>query len=192
MRRRRRSGFRPARDGAIAIVLVVSGALIAAKVDTLGQARFQGSFRAVDGDTLASGATRYRLVGIDAPELDQTCEGKTGTWDCGQAARRFLADVVKGGGVECTGGDEDRYRRHLVRCTRDGEDVGGLMVAAGLALRTEYFLYAGEQERAQDRRLGLWSGDFEQPKDWRRAHKAAEIDAPGAGILRTLSNFFGW
>jgi hypothetical protein len=51
---------------------------------------FTGFPTVVDGDTLAIGAQRIRLQGIDAPEIDQTCLDGTGTlWRCG-AAREEL------------------------------------------------------------------------------------------------------
>jgi endonuclease YncB( thermonuclease family) len=39
-----------------------------------------------DGDSLTQGVTRYRLDGIDAPELDQVCLDEKGeVWACGIA-----------------------------------------------------------------------------------------------------------
>ena len=45
-----------------------------------------GTARAGDGDSLTIGATRIRLFGIDAPELNQTCQRGDRAWSCGQAA----------------------------------------------------------------------------------------------------------
>jgi endonuclease YncB( thermonuclease family) len=44
----------------------------------------------VDGDTLrAANGAEYRLFGVDAPELAQTCTEANGkTWLCGRAAKR--------------------------------------------------------------------------------------------------------
>jgi endonuclease YncB( thermonuclease family) len=48
--------------------------------------------RIVDGDTLAIGATKVRLEGIDAPETDQVCLNENGIrWNCGIEARDRLA-----------------------------------------------------------------------------------------------------
>ena len=48
--------------------------------------------RVVDGDTLAIGATKVRLDGIDAPETDQVCLNANGVhWTCGIDARDQLA-----------------------------------------------------------------------------------------------------
>jgi hypothetical protein len=44
-----------------------------------------GTARVIDGDTLSIADTRIRLWGIDAPERDQTCQGKNGdVYECGR------------------------------------------------------------------------------------------------------------
>jgi len=191
---RRKSGrrFSPIKDGIILLLLIFFGALILAKIDGLNDRQFSGRFVAIDGDTLALGASRYRLIGIDAPELRQDCGAGDGTWACGQAARNFVREVLETGEIDCTGSSKDRYSRFLVRCSVNGMDLGSLIVSEGLAVTTEYFLYAKEEEQAKQEKLGLWSGAFENPKDWRRAQKAAETDAPRAGPLTVLRHVFGW
>ncbi len=184
--------FRYVKDGFILLLLMFLGTLITAKLDGLNEETFSGTFRAVDGDTLASDRMRYRLLGIDAPELRQTCGGSEGEWACGQAARAFLSDTLKRGTVKCVSNKKDKYARYLSRCTVDGEDVAGLVVAAGLAVTTEYFLYAEELDRAREQKIGLWSGAFAQPRDWRREHKAAEMDVPLAGLLTVIRHILGW
>jgi endonuclease YncB( thermonuclease family) len=53
--------------------------------------------RIVDGDTLAIGATKVRLHGIDAPETDQICLNANGApWTCGIDARDQLATHIGG------------------------------------------------------------------------------------------------
>ena len=44
--------------------------------------------RVVDGDTLAIGATRIRLEGIDAPETDQVCLNANGLTNSSSMLRR--------------------------------------------------------------------------------------------------------
>ena len=46
-----------------------------------------GTARAVDGDTLDLSGERVRLIGIDAPELDQSCQRDGQGWACGDWAR---------------------------------------------------------------------------------------------------------
>lgn len=191
---RRKSGrrFSPVKDGFTLLLIVILGALILAKVDGLSDRRFSGRFIAIDGDTLASGKTRYRLLGIDAPELRQSCGVDDQSWACGQAARDFLRDVLDRGEVECSGSKTDKYSRLLVRCSFDGKDVGSLVVAEGLAVTTEFFLYAQEEEHARTQRLGLWSGAFERPRDWRRERNGMDDDRPFAGIITMIRHVLRW
>jgi endonuclease YncB( thermonuclease family) len=53
--------------------------------------------RIVDGDTLAIGSTKFRLLGIDAPETDQFCVNGNGDhWTCGIGARDQRAVHIGG------------------------------------------------------------------------------------------------
>ena len=53
------------------------------------------SVQVIDGDSLRNGSEQIRLVGIDAPELRQTCRDAQGReWSCGRAAKARLAELV--------------------------------------------------------------------------------------------------
>jgi hypothetical protein len=67
----------------------------------------------VDGDSLRVGdGSEYRIFGIDAPELYQTCKEANGkSWACGRAAKARLTTLIKGGNVNCTVRDKDRFGR---------------------------------------------------------------------------------
>jgi endonuclease YncB( thermonuclease family) len=55
-----------------------------------------------DGDTLTIGGVSFRLDGIDAPEMDQTClDGNSAPWACGIEARNQLSAIVGANGVHC-------------------------------------------------------------------------------------------
>jgi endonuclease YncB( thermonuclease family) len=192
MRRKSGGPFRLVKDGIIAVLLLVMGTLIAARVDGINQERFSGRFTAVDGDTIARDGERFRLLGIDAPELDQSCQRSADEWPCGRQAKTYVQTLLQSGTVDCSGSERDRYKRLLVRCTIGDRDLAGLIVAAGYAVTTEYFLFSREQAQAQDRRAGIWSGTFEQPRDWRRENKAADIDVPLAGMLSLIRQIVGW
>jgi micrococcal nuclease len=82
---------------------------------------------AVDGDTLAVGAQRVRLWGIDAPEL-RTADG----W---RAKAAMVALLTRAGGqVTCEVKGLDRYGRTVARCSTAGAgDLAAALVAVKLA-----------------------------------------------------------
>jgi endonuclease YncB( thermonuclease family) len=133
-----------------------------------------GRARAVDGDSLDIAGERVRLMGIDAPELHQTCrDAADDDYACGRAAAQALAGLIAGRSVTCTPLDHDRYDRDVVRCTVDGRDLGEAMVRAGHAVELARFshgAYTEAQRDARAARRGLWAGRFEEPAEWRRRH----------------------
>jgi endonuclease YncB( thermonuclease family) len=127
----------------------------------------------VDGDTLQGPGGRYRLHGIDAPEMAQRCEAEGRRYACGQRAREALADLVAGQDLACATIDRDPYGRAVVRCRlRDGTDLGAAMVERGWAMAYRRYGsdYVRQEDVAREARLGLWRGRFEEPSAWRRAN----------------------
>lgn len=156
--------------GAVLITILVLIAAAAA-LTRLGppSAPLTGHAEAIDGDTLRLGATRIRLVGLDAPELDQTCTRTDGSeWACGRDARTFLVGRLKQEPVECTRAGRDIYGRTLAKCSVEDDDIGAAIVRAGWAVSNDDYLADAFDARAQQ--LGIWSGSFDQPADWRRTH----------------------
>ncbi len=143
--------------------------------------------RITDGDTLRLGAVRVRLFGIDAPESHQLCTGADGgAWECGKAAARRLAELAAVGTVRCEPQDTDRYGRLVSICTANGVDLGGELVAEGLARAyvrySDIYLAAEAEARAAGR--GLWQGASEAPWDYRadaRTDGSTEGFAAAAG-----------
>jgi endonuclease YncB( thermonuclease family) len=158
--------FRIFRDGAVLAAFFILLVLIAAKLDEAADSVVRGPFHVIDGDTLSAGGERLRLQGMDAPELDQTCEDGGGKpWACGVEARRLLMRLVAGGETECLGRERDKYHRLLVRCHAGTTNINGALVRQGLAVASGR--YAQEQVAARRERQGLWAGQFESPRDWR-------------------------
>lgn len=169
----------------VGIVLLVGAALVAVWLDPL-QPRLSGAGRASDGDSLVLEGERIRLIGIDAPELDQVCQDASGAdWPCGRAARNELAQRLAAGVVECQSLGEDKYGRTLARCTVQDSDIGQHMVRRGLAIATEGYTIA--QAQAKSDRRGLWQGRFVDPKTWRDEGPSGD---PGPGPLEALWNWF--
>ncbi|WDR02797.1 thermonuclease family protein [Devosia algicola] len=156
------------RRGALLVVAILAAcALVAARLEP-ATPQLSGQLRASDGDSFRFGADRVRLLGIDAPELKQSCANANGApWPCGERAREQM-DILLRGQVACTQSGRDRFDRTLATCQSDGRDIGAVMVSKGLAIATDN--YAGEQAAARAGRQGIWAGTFENPRQWRDRH----------------------
>ncbi|MBR0974325.1 thermonuclease family protein [Bradyrhizobium japonicum] len=128
-----------------------------------------GQASIIDGDTLEIHGTRIRLWGIDAPESSQLCRGADSLpYRCGAKAATELAALVIDRPVSCNTMSIDRYGRTVALCTVSGLDLADWLVRHGLALdwrRYSQGHYAGAQDEAQRRSVGIWSGSFVEP--WR-------------------------
>jgi|tagenome__1003787_1003787.scaffolds.fasta_scaffold20924221_2 endonuclease YncB( thermonuclease family) len=131
-----------------------------------------GPVRVIDGDTIDMQGVRIRLWGIDAPESRQTCAGKTGeVYECGRDATAVMSELTRDRTVECSQRDIDRYRRIVAVCRTEAGEINAAMVRRGWAV--DYTQYSGghykaDEEAAHSAGLGIWSGRFELPSDWRR------------------------
>ena len=131
-----------------------------------------GLVRVIDGDTIVIGRTHIRLLGIDAPEADQTCtDTDSRTWRCGQAATRVLITHIAGRPLTCATAGFDRYRRTLATCALpDGSDVNAWMAQQGWALAYFSDAYRPQEAEAQSAKRGIWAGTFIPPWVWRHRH----------------------
>lgn len=196
-RRRRNSGARRGlarrlADLALTLVVLAALALVAARVPTLRQdGTLHGPARVADGDSLVVGGARVRLLGIDAPELAQTCVSEGRDHACGQEARAHLARLAATGAVSCETFGRDRYDRVLARCMAGAIELNRAMVEAGWAVA--YGDYDDAEAEARRAGRGLWAGSFERPQDWRRSHDGfAETPHGGfSGIRGWLRALFG-
>jgi endonuclease YncB( thermonuclease family) len=132
-----------------------------------------GTARVIDGDSIEISGIRIRLEAIDAPEWDQTCrDGNGRSWWCGRTASQELAALVRGRELTCKPQGFDRYRRVLAVCRlADGSDLNARLVRQGWAVVSGYASpYQSEQAQAKAARRGIWIGDFDLPREWRRRH----------------------
>lgn len=173
-------------DLALAAAILAVLALVVARGFSPPVATVQGAARIADGDSLTIADERIRLKGIDAPELAQTCMRGGEEWPCGRRARDRLAQLAAGRAVSCEADGRDRYGRLLARCAVDGLDLGRAMVEEGWALA--YGDYEVAEVVARSAGVGLWSGAFERPQDWRHIHGGLAEDADGglADWLRAI------
>lgn len=149
----------------------------------LPDATMGGRLHVADGDSLTLDGVRVRLLGIDAPEQDQTCVLAGTRHPCGREAREHLLHLIGGRDVTCAWGREDKYGRRLGRCRAGTTDLNAEMVRSGWAVA--YGGFEREEAEARAHGRGLWSGDFVLPEDFRRDKR----DGRDAGWF---DRWFGW
>lgn len=137
-----------------------------------------GRAEVVDGDTLKVAERTIRLIGIDAPELGQTCDRQGQTWTCGEESARQLRELVGEQDVYCAGEEVDQHGRLLAQCGNRLGNINQIMVQQGWAVAFRQYsnAYAADEVRAQANRMGLWSSTFALPWDYRQLQ--AERAAP--------------
>jgi len=178
-RQRRRRRYAPAaarpkwRIALDALTVIGLTGLILYGLDLMPGGTVSGNMIVVDGDSLRprAGAEDIRLHGIDAPELNQSCQDGGGqSYPCGRRARDHLRKLIGGKDVTCQTVDVDRYGRTVAACRAGGTDLNRQMVADGwaLAYRQHEHRYVRDEVAAQGARRGIWQGTFEQPEQWRR------------------------
>ncbi|MCP8893639.1 thermonuclease family protein [Shinella daejeonensis] len=174
------------RDVGVAIAILVLVTLVVARLGGEEGETLSGIARAADGDTLTLGGKRIRLLGMDAPELAQTCMRDGASWGCGASARARLAELLHAGPVTCVGQATDKYARLLSRCeTAAAGDIGARLVREGLAVA--YGDYEDIELLARAERAGLWGAQFDMPQAWRRSNGRPEEEGH---VVK--SGFMGW
>ena len=179
-------------DGAIVVTILFLIAVIAARLDRVETKRISGDAVVNDGDSITLKGERIRLQGIDAPEYAQICKQGGNPYPCGRRSREALADLIKGGSLECIGWEHDRYNRLLAVCTAGNVELNRTQVEQGWAVA--FGDYDDAEARAREQRRGLWAGSFERPREWRIEHGAtaeAEHDL-FARIVNWLTSIFGF
>lgn len=128
-----------------------------------------GVARIIDGDSVVVAGTEIRLLGIDAPERDQNCSRGGADWQCGRESGRRLRAFLGGKRVSCSGNNFDKHGRLLAVCRRGDVEVNKWLVEQGWAV--SYSDYPATERAARKARRGIWSGTFEQPRDWRERNR---------------------
>ncbi|MDB5562811.1 MAG: Succinoglycan biosynthesis protein [Hyphomicrobiales bacterium] len=158
----------------IAVVILGLAAWISDRLEPV-QSDLAGRAYATDGDTLHLNGQRLRLLGIDAPELEQMCRDKADiSWPCGQVAKSRLNSLIGSAELICHPSGHDKFGRILAACDAGGSDLGAAMMLDGLAV--SYDRYKAEEAVARDGKVGIWQGRFERPQQWR-----ADARSGGAG-----------
>jgi len=138
-----------------------------------------------DGDTITVDCDgeklKLRFCGIDAPESKQPL---------GKESKALMEKLVGGKQVFVRPIEKDRYGRTVaeveVKSDRQNDRgefenlfVNGEMVRLGMAYHYKQFssncpnkeAIANAEDEAKSKKLGVWSGNYEKPWDYRRSHK---------------------
>jgi endonuclease YncB( thermonuclease family) len=138
-----------------------------------------------DGDTLTMMGKDVRLYGIDAPEYMQNCQNKDGKdWPCGSESRKKMVAIIGKSQVTCAPKATDKFGRIVATCsTPNVPDIALALVEAGFAANGVdggEGPYAVSESLAQVEKIGVWSGPFTTPADWRRANPRQNAEAPNS------------
>ena len=113
-------------------------------------------------------------------------DGDGQQWRCGQKAALFLRDTLARSTVTCEVTDVDQYDRAVAVCsTVKVPDVNVLMVREGwaLAYRKYSMDYVDLEQQAAADKLGMWTGAFTKPWEWRRGKRLDPEQTTRPGCL---------
>ena len=131
----------------------------------------------IDGDSLNVNNKEVRLIGIDAPEYNQTCFDENNTeYDCGKEAFIFLKILVENGlkqdkKLKCKKKGTDIYKRDLSVCYIGKTNINKAIIKAGYAVAYIDNRYKKFEEQAKKRKTGIWQGKFMRPELYRILNK---------------------
>ena len=132
-----------------------------------------GKAKVIDGDTIHIYKNKIRLHAIDAPETNQTCNKNNKVWNCGIESTKFLKKLIGKNKIECITTGKDQYNRFIGICYKNNLDLNSEMVLNGWAIAYRYYSmdYVKEEEVAKQQKIGIWSGEFEEPYLFRKKNK---------------------
>ena len=133
----------------------------------------EGEAKIIDGDTIHIGKNKIRLHGIDAPEINQTCEKNNITWLCGENATNALVNIINSQKIICNIKDIDQYNRYIGVCFVNNLNMNKYMVINGWAIAYRYYSkdYIEVENIAKRKKVGIWQGYFQEPYLFRKKQK---------------------
>ncbi len=132
---------------------------------------FYASVRVLTGDMLEINGRYFKLFGIAAPEISQTCADSRGAaYNCGRQAASWLKNWIEDNELECHVLQQDTRGNMVGTCSFGPYDLGAALVNAGWAVAyTKYTqAYLPYERQAQQEKRGLWQGQFYKPWDWKK------------------------
>ena len=138
--------------------------------------------KVVDGDTIHINNYKFRLEGIDAPEMRQKCKkeffkisfliGLTfyKDYSCGRISKEKLKTKINTSEIKCISSSKDRYKRYIATCFKGNTNLNQWMVRNGFAIAYKRYSkkYVPDEVFAKENKLGLWQGKFMEPEKWRK------------------------
>ncbi|WP_019223275.1 thermonuclease family protein [Bartonella rattaustraliani] len=143
------------------------------EADFISKRSIKGQALIIDGDSIMISSVKIRLVGIDAPELQQSCGTKKAQYPCGLEAKKYLEQLIGNQPVTCRWHKRDKYHRILATCrTKKVSNINATLVRNGWAV--SYYNYPEEEKEARKQKKGIWQSNFQKPRKWRKAHPRTE------------------
>tara|TARA_B100000579_G_C22761386_1_gene819141 strand:+ start:55 stop:582 length:528 start_codon:yes stop_codon:yes gene_type:complete len=138
-----------------------------------------GIAKVIDGDTIKIKENKIRLFGIDAPESKQRCEkiwlsisflSFNKDYPCGEISTKKLKSKINNKYITCEYTNKDRYKRFIAECYKGKTNINKWMVLNGYAVAYRKYSkkFISQENIAKKEELGLWSGTFEMPWEWRK------------------------
>ncbi len=175
------------------IFLILGAVIISLPVNRQPRESATGSVYVIDGDTVILNKVHIRLLGIDAPEMEQTCRIEGSDYACGRDARDALKIRIGKSAIRCEKEGFDKYGRDLGRCYLGDTDLNQWMVEQGWAV--SYGDYRSAEASARRENRGIWAGSFEMPFQWRREHQKPNAEpetgheAPSTDVISGTINY---
>ena len=126
--------------------------------------------KVVDGDTIHLNGEKIRFLGIDTPELKQTCFKDDVKNLCGVKAKQILINKIGNNTVECISEGRDQYKRILAECFVNNESLSSYLVRSGYAFAYRKYSkkFIKDEDYAKANQIGIWSMKFEYPWEYRK------------------------
>ena len=138
--------------------------------------------KVVDGDTIHINNYKFRLEGIDAPEMRQQCKKESfkisffigftfyKDYSCGKVSKEKLITKIDTTEIKCISSSKDRYKRYIGTCFKGKTNLNQWMVRNGFAIAYRRYSkkYVPDEVFAKENKLGLWQGKFMEPEKWRK------------------------
>ena len=130
---------------------------------------FADNLKIIDGDTIILNGKKVRFLGIDAPEIKQTCIQNDQKVECGVFAKMLLVKKIGNDIPKCISEGKDVYKRTLAECFINGESLSKFLVRNGYAFAYRKYSkkFIKDEVFAKNNKIGMWSMTFEYPWTFR-------------------------